>query len=297
MENAILQKQSTHSTFDSQAPQSEGRRSQSPPPFQLKASSGAPIQRYPIDKKSSTQIESISGRPNAKSNKGTIQDIIGRIWSFGPCNDLETKLKGYGSKSKAVDAICNDNFLSLNGAAICHKEAISVIEEQLVSYGNMCLNGTNSSSIDSSAQEWIKSLTALDSSKQSTCLSYLSNVTNAVSNAGVFGDAASDMATYLTYLLLELDGSHTNLYVGYQRTNSSISDNFDPHYNVYETSDPSATPMSTSIYESHSSFGSAMGTGHSSPRREVVGTDHWNETSCLPDKGYIVYDHTKNQYL
>lgn len=305
MENIALQRKSPHqSTQDQQSFPSSGK-SLAPPPFQLQAKGGSaptdnpgsPIQRYPIEKDSSKKLVSASGRPNAKSNKSTIQGIVARIWKIGAQNSLEKKLRTMGNKSDAVDAIDGGKFLSTNGAAICHKEAISTIEKKLVNYCNMVLNNTNDSSIDTAAQEWIKSLTTLDSGKQSYCLSLLKAIRTGPANSGIFADPASDMANFATALVKELDGSFSNLYIGHARTNSSVSDNFDPHYNIYSATDPSATPISMSIYESQKSFGDSMGYGHASPQREFDGTDYWNKSSSVPNKGYVAYNSQQNQYL
>lgn len=255
------------------------------------------IQRYPISKVNSTQVSADSGRPSAKSNKGTIEGIIGRIYQIGPMNDLETILKNLNNKATAVNEVYANNFLSNNGAAICHKHAIDVFEEQFVAYANQVLNKTNSSTHDQQAIQLVMDLTQLDKSKQSTCLTYLKNVKDIHVNSGLFSDQASDVANYLTYLINELDGSHSNLYIGYARTNSSIQRHFDPHYDVNSTTDPNASPVSTSIYESQKVFGDGLGVGHASPRRVIDSTGSWNETSGVPNKGWIIYDHNKNQYL
>ena len=255
------------------------------------------VQRYPTAKVSATQVAAIQGRPNAKSNKSTIQDIIGRIYQVGPMNSLETILKSLNSKSKAVDEVYSNNFLSKNGAAICHKHAVSAFENQFIEYANLVLSNNNSSSHDLQAIQLVQDLTQLDGSRQSTCLSYLQNITDIHTNSGPFTDKATTVCTYLDYLILDLDGSHSNLYIGHSRTNSSIGDHFDGHYDVYSATDPSATPISTSIYYSQKAFGDGLGTGHSSPRRSDDGTDLWNETSSVPDKGYIAYNHSKDKYL
>jgi hypothetical protein len=255
------------------------------------------VQRYPIAKVSSTQVASQSGRPSARSNKSTIQGIIARIYQIGPMNDLETLLKNFNNKSKAVDEVHSNNFLSKNGAAICHKQAISVIEKQFVAYANLVLNNNNSTILDQQAITLVKDLTQLDNLKQGNCLSYLESISDIHTNSGPFADKAADVATYLDYLILELDGSFSNLYIGYSNTNSSVGDHFDAHYDVNSTTDPSATPVGTSIYYSQKDLGDGLGIGHSSPRRINDGTDLWNETSGVPNKGYIAYDQNKDKYL
>jgi hypothetical protein len=159
------------------------------------------------------------------------------------------------------------------------------------------LNNTNSTNHDQQAIKLVKDLTQLDLSKQGICLTYLKNITDIHTNSGVFTDKATDVASYLTYLILDLDGSYSNLYIGHSSTNSSVGDHYDPHYNTYSTTDPSASPISTSIYNSQKEFGDGLGVGHSSPRRFDDGTDLWNETSGVPNKGWIVYDQNANKYL
>ncbi len=308
MKATLIQPKSFASTPDSDL--SPGR-SFAPPTFQLNASNvpdppvqmkatgknGGPVQRYPIAKKSTNRVESIKGRPNAKSNPGTIKAIVKQIFKRGAMNLLEQSLVNLGSPSKAYQAIVSGKFLSKNGAAICHKEAISQIESKLVGYANRILNSKSNQQLDANAIDYIKALTAKEPNRQQKCLSLLKTIQTVWTQNTSWQDEADQVADALSDLIRELDGSATNLYIGHSRSNSSIGHHFDPHYNVFSTNDPNATPNSMSIYNSQKKFSKRMKLQSSSPKRSYYQGEFYNQTSSLPNKDAIIYDFNKNPKL
>jgi len=308
MKATLIQPKSFASATDSGL--SPGR-SFAPPTFQLKAShtpsptvqmkaagkNGGLVQRYPIAKKSTNRVESIKGRPNAKSNPGTVRAIVKQIFKRGAMNQLEQDLVNLGSASKAYQAIVSGKFLSKNGAAICHKEAISQIESKLVAYANRILNSKSNQHLDADAIDYIKTLTAKEPNRQQKCLSLLKTIQTVWTKNSSWQDEADQIAKALSNLVRELDGSFTNLYIGYGRSNSSIGHHFDPHYNVFSTNDPNATPNSMSIYNSQKKFSKRMKLQSSSPKRSYDQGEFYNQTSSLPNKDSIIYDFSKNSKL
>lgn len=253
------------------------------------------LQRYPVTA-SGNAIVATQGRPTAKSNKGTIEAIVKDIFTSMPKNDYETLLHKMGTQTKAVDAIYNNNFLSTNSAAICHKMAIDTVEQQVVAYANHVLNKTNTAQIDSEMTELVKSLTSGSTTIQQNALAYLTGIQKAP-QCGLFTTPAVDAAQHCNDLIHTIDGSATNLYIGNGRTNSSVQTNFDAHYDVSDPTDLSnvnATPRSTSIYTSQHTVSGSMGMVPNSPYRAHDQVGDWVKTSSVPDIGWVTIDKNKS---
>lgn len=266
-----------------------------PPP---RAAGRAPvIQRYPVGIATTTagdRVTTTSGRPSAKSNKPAITEIVANIFTKGPLNEYEDLLYKLGSKQKAFDAIWNNNFLSTNDAAICHKMAIDEVEDYVVGYANKVLAGANTSKMDSHMEDWVKSLTAGNKTIQSTALAYLQGIKTAT-GGGPFANAASTAQQHCDDLIYTIDGSATNLYIGASRTNSSIQVHFDAHYDVSDptnTSAVNATPYSTGIYNAQHTVGPTLGFVPHSPERATDKSGQWVKTSSVPNIGWVVIDNT-----
>lgn len=253
---------------------------------------GRVVQRYPVGLSGST-VTTTSGRPNAKSNKGTIVEIVKNIYTKGPLNEYEQALHTMGSQKTAVTALHSGSWLSTNGAAICHKMSISEIEDYVVAYANAVVSGTSSTSIEGRMKGLIKSLTTGYPTIQSDALMYLQGITDAPTSAGLFGSAAATAQGHCDSLILLLDGSPANLYIGSAQTNSSVQEHFDAHYDVSDPTDTSAvnsSPISRSIYDDQHATGPLLGLVPQSPVRASDSSGDWVKTSSVPGIGWVVID-------
>lgn len=253
---------------------------------------GRVVQRYPVGLSGAT-LTTTSGRPDAKSNKGTIQGIVKNIYTQGPYNEYEQALYNMGSQSQAVTAVHSGGWRSQNGATICHKMAISEIEDYVVAYANAVVGGTSNTTLENYMKNLIKRLTVGYSTIESDALLYLQQITNAPTTAGLFGNAAVTAQGHCDSLILILDGSPANLYIGSSQTNSSIQERFDPHYDVsdpLDLSDVNASPISRGIYDQQHITGPLLGLVPQSPVRASNSTGDWVETSSVSQIGWVVID-------
>jgi hypothetical protein len=253
---------------------------------------GRVVQRYPVGL-SGSALTTTSGRPDAKSNKRTIQGIVNQIYTQGPFNEYEEALYNMGSQSQAVTAVYSGNWRSTYRATICHKMSISEIEDYVVAYANAVVNGTSNTTIENHMKNLIKRLTVGYPTIESDALLYLQQITNAPTSAGLFGNAAATAQGHCDSLILILDGSPANLYIGSSQTNSSIQERFDPHYDVSDPTDMSdvnASPISRGIYDQQHVTGPSLGFVPQSPVRASDSSGDWVETSSVSRIGWVVID-------
>jgi hypothetical protein len=201
------------------------------------------------------------------------------------------------NQKAAVTAVYSGKWRSTYGATICHKMSISEIEDYVVAYANEVVGGTANTTIENHMKNLIKRLTVGYPTIESDALLYLQQITNAPTSAGLFGNAAATTQGHCDSLILLLDGSPANLYIGSSQTNSSVQDRFDPHYDVSDPtdlSDVNASPISRGIYDQQHVTGPSLGFVPQSPVRASNSSGDWVETSSVSKIGWVVIDRNRH---
>jgi hypothetical protein len=220
------------------------------------------LARYPSvaawDQARGHHVQRLLGRPpNSYRARAVVQAVCDRVVAR-PGNMLserEQQLKTQFSANATLmaDAIVNHAWLSSNGAAMCHKQAISNIEEQLVAYANYLLAHPADATAQQQALKWATALTAdpVDALLQYTLTTQLASMQQTAADAALnAAQKAQQLAADCTAFVGWANKASTNFYIGDTNANSAIHDFFDPHYGH----DPSsyvpapATPYSQGIY-------------------------------------------------
>ncbi len=261
----------------------------------IQNSAAKAIQRYPVEVSlSGKSIVATSGRPCKRTNKPVQQAIIDDIFASGPKNDFEEALHNLG-QANALYELRDNNWLSKNGAAICHKNSIDDVEETLVHYSNQVLKGTNTSSLDTEIGKWLDFLTQRGG-YQAHARAFLQSIQNSALNSSVFTPQADIVRDAINNLIECVDASSANYYIGDGRTNSTIQNLPDSHYNLTVATDECPpTPISSGLYHSRRQIEACGGNGHLSPRRDTDSTGaKWvmNSGSGNGGKGWANIDST-----
>jgi hypothetical protein len=272
---------------------------------QMKAFSGGAVlqlqanntvaQRYPVEVNSgNTFVVTTSGRPTKRTTKPVQEAIIDDIFTYGAMNDLETKLKALG-KVKALYELRNNNWLSTNNTAVCHKNSIDDVENTLVNFGNK--SATVKASMYAQMENWIKILTTRDATAQAMGIAFLQSIRDSAANATATKTSAEICVDAINNLIELIDASSSNYYIGDAGTNSSIQSNPDPHYNNFATTtEAPSTPISKGLYDARVGIESVGGLGHLSPVRATDSSGAWVKNSGAGDvngHGWSVVDLTK----
>jgi hypothetical protein len=224
---------------------------------------GTVAQRYPVIH-DGTEFVSNSGRPNGHSNAGTKDAIIDEIFALSAGrNSFEVALRKM-SKSNAKAAL-RATWLSDNGCAICHKLAISHIEDAIVAAANL---PNVSKTAAASFLLWVNNLFPTDPLGLKASADALAQKIN---KKTANGQDISD-------LIALIDRSPDNLYIGDSPTNSGIGANFDPNFDLSDPTDVNEAPYSPrteDIYDGDHDFGPYIGQTPLSPIRE---TDNSGDT-------------------
>jgi hypothetical protein len=240
-------------------------------------------------------------------NQGDARDaIVDNFWTKG--HDISEKeallYQHAGGNAATAKSLLAKNWMSKNGAAVCHKLAISVFQQHLADWvANLfedIIFGVAPTG-DTEMTELVRQLTIGDSMHSArawfaSLVAYRNPPSPLVPKD--FAYAKSIIAPVdglCDALVRELNRSPDNLYIGDARANSTIQEAFDPHVPIdpANSADVPATPRSRGIYDAEHAFAAKYGKAPSSPLRQIdptSGASMYGTSSINAHAGLLGYN-------
>lgn len=229
-------------------------------------------------------------RPGGHLNLGTIETMLEQMLKQGanysePEKQIEIDYKLSGTTPKKVAKLMKaGNFLSNYDYAVCHKIPYSAVEKALIELMNQQLAGTASPTM---WDKFARMNQAVDgpSYASSAYNSGYDTAATALQNAVTNGQ--QNLAVALANKRLNaFDQAADNLFFGFGKTNSSIGDSIDLHFNLDDPSnDVPPTPRGVAMRDALNSFEVALGLSPTTTRESVSGGIRWVMTSTTYGTG------------
>jgi hypothetical protein len=229
-------------------------------------------------------------RPSGHLNLGTIADMLDHLLKQGagysePEKQIEIDYNLSGTTAKKVaKKMKAGNFLSNYDYAVCHKIPYSAVEKALIKLMNAEAAGTATPKMwDTFAR--MNQAVAGPSYASSGYNSGFDNQATALSNA--VKNSQHNLAVALANAALnEFDKAADNLFFGFGKTNSSIGDSIDLHFNLDDPSnDVPPTPRGLAMRDALNNFETALGLSATTTRETLSGGIRWVMTSTTYGTG------------
>lgn len=227
-------------------------------------------------------------RPGSHLNLGTLQKMVADINAQSDYfSEPEKQLNIDFSLSTTGDKIVaqkikNTNFLSKYDFAVCHKIPYSSVEKALIALMEATRNGTDKPAMWAGLSDLLLACSGLSPSGWHTVF------TQQCANlrAAIVKPDTGSACNQANAMLLEFDASSENLFFGWGKTNSSISDNVDLHFNLEDPADDvPPTPRGVSLMKALQALEGTLGITPTRVLDQTKGKILWVQTSTTYGTG------------
>lgn len=223
-------------------------------------------------------------RPGGHLNLGTIETMLEHLLNQGsyfsePEKQIEIDYNLSGTPAKKVaKSMKAGYFLSNYDFAVCHKIPYSAVEKALIALMNAQLAGTSSALMWDSFARMLQTVAGPSYAGSGYNAGYDAKAL-AILNA-VAGGQQNLACALANKVLNKFDQAADNLFFGFGKTNSSIGDRIDLHFNLDDpANDVPPTPRGVDLRNALNRFETALGITPTSAKETVSGGIRWMMTS------------------